>query len=181
MQARHPFATLWSFHLQTDDRRWCVFGRFATVPLAASNLYLADLALDPTLTYLAFDFWTQTFLGPVQGRIPCRDLPLGHCQVVSLVAASDHPQLIGSSRHISMDAVSVTRHRWIPGQKELELAFATVPKTRETYWVHVPQGWVWAGVEGSGAEFSVHAGPVLTGISLVAEGKTAAVRLRFRG
>jgi hypothetical protein len=134
----HPFSSLWAVHLETDLGRWCVAGRFASLPLRASKLRFANLALDPEREYLVFDFWKQEFLGRVAGGIDCPPLPLGHCQILALRPALDRPQLLSSSRHVSQDAVSVKAHSWV--NDALTLRLEGVCGTGETYWVHVPPG-----------------------------------------
>ena len=135
---KHPFSSLWAFHLDTEIGRWCVLGRFATLPLRRSKVPLSALCLDPDLDYLAFDFWKQKPLGRIRGAIDCPALELGHCQIIALRPALDHPQFLSSSRHVSQDAISVKAQRWQDGK--LTLAIEGVCGTSETYWIHVPEG-----------------------------------------
>ncbi len=139
MDNAHPFSTLWAFHMAIPGRRWTVVGRFATVPLEISTVLLENLGLDPQKKYVAFDFWKSCYLGIVSGSLPCQKLELGNCQIIALTPLSDHPQLIASSRHVSMDAVSVKRHDWTGCELQLELE--GVEGTKETYWFYVPQGY----------------------------------------
>ena len=152
MDDDHPFSSLWSFHLKTAAGRWCVAGRFATVPLRASSLPLASLGLEPERHYLAFDFWAERFLSVVTGALNVPAIPVGCCQVIALRERTDRPQFLASSRHVSMDAVSVKAQRWEDGALSLDLA--GVAGTTETYWFHVPQAWSWkaVAVEGGKAE-----------------------------
>ena len=139
MNDAHPFSTLWAFHLAVPGRRWTVVGRFATVPLEQSSVPLENLGLDPQKEYAAFDYWKSRYLGRISGCLPCSEMELGNCQIIALTPIADHPQLIASSRHVSMDAVSVKRHDW--NGSELNLDLEGVAGTRETYWFHVPQGY----------------------------------------
>lgn len=134
----HPFSTLWAFHLHTPAGRWCVAGRFASLPLAASRMRLERLALDPQREYLVFDFWKQEYLGRVTGEVECPPLPLGHCQILALRPVLDRPQLLSSSRHVSQDAVSVTAQSWANDTLALELN--GVCGMSEVYWIHRPPG-----------------------------------------
>ncbi|HUU99019.1 MAG TPA: hypothetical protein VM487_25075 [Phycisphaerae bacterium] len=142
----HPFSSLWAVHLDTGIGRWCVAGRWASLPLRASKLEFANLALDPAREYLVFDFWKQEYLGRFAGELDCPELPLGHCQILGIRAALDRPQLLSSSRHVSQDAVSVKTQSWT--DNELTLGLEGVCGTRETYWVHVPPGFEFATVTG---------------------------------
>lgn len=106
--ARTPFASLWCTHFEQAGRCWSVMQRTAVVPLEAIDLPLEALSLDPSRAYLAFDFWQQSPV-PVEGgvlRLPA--LALGDTTVLAVVAQDGGlPVLLGSDRHVSMDAVSV--------------------------------------------------------------------------
>jgi len=149
---QHPFSSLWAFHFDTPVARWCVMGRFATLPLPAARVALDALSLDEHTVYVAMDFWRQQYLGRVRGGLDCPALPLGHCQVVALRARLDRPQLLGSSRHVSQDAVSVESQTW--SGDTLTLGLLGVAGTTETYWVHVPAGWRLAAADGAGLTVS---------------------------
>ncbi|MEQ2443075.1 alpha-galactosidase [Pseudoflavonifractor sp. CLA-AP-H29] len=108
----HPFSSLWSFAMVHHGMNWRVMLRVATTPLASGRLPLERLALDPDKTYLAYDFWAQEFLGEVSGTVDCPPLALGCCQAVAFHQRPDHPAVIASDRHVSMDAVSILSHLW---------------------------------------------------------------------
>lgn len=148
MNNSHPFSSLWAFHIDMQQRNWCVVSRFATVPLDESEIGLESLGLDNTKSYLAFDFWEQKFLGEISDSLKCRSLELGHCQIIALHPALGYPQLIASSRHVSMDAVSVQSHLWNDG--ELSIKFMGVKDSSEDYWVHIPDGFAFENILFSG-------------------------------
>jgi alpha-galactosidase len=165
-EADHPFSTLWAIHLDGAAGRWCVAGRFASLPLRASRLRISALALETGRPYLAFDFWRQKYLGQVTDALDVPALPLGHCQIVALRPALERPQLLSSSRHISQDAVSVKSQTWGDGALTLELE--GVRGTTEAYWLHVPAGFKLAGVSGCGIKLQ-------TGVVQTAGGVDAAL------
>ncbi|OME85210.1 hypothetical protein BK120_11835 [Paenibacillus sp. FSL A5-0031] len=135
---REPYVTasLWAIHFDLPFRRWCVAGRFAIVPLTEVELELEALALDPSDAYHAFDFWKQSYMGKFSIAIALEPLELGACQIVGLSKAENRPQLIGSSRHVSMDAVSVLDECWDNNRLQLELCGAR--GMTELYWIKVP-------------------------------------------
>lgn len=135
----HPLSSLWCFHIDLPCRRWAVVGRFATTPLPACKVPLAHLGLDPETEYLAFDFWAQHYLGRVPRHLDGPPLALGACQILALVPCAKAPQLLASSRHVSMDAISLRDMRWAPNLLTLDIA--SVPGTTETYWFHAPAGY----------------------------------------
>ena len=139
MNDKHPFSSLWNIHLDRDYRRWSILGRFATVPLKESNVSFANLGLDDTKEYLAFDFWEKKYLGKNKENINCRALELGHCQIISLTEAKDHPQVIASTRHVSMDDISIKSQ--VSKDNTLSLDIEGVKDSKENYFFHVPNGY----------------------------------------
>ena len=136
MNDDHPLGSLWAMHFDHGGRLWHVVARIATVPLRACKIEPVNVGLDPAKKYHVFDFWPQRYLGCVSGGLACGALELGDCQVLAFVESADHPQLIASSRHVSMDAVSVRSHRW--SSDRLELGLSCVPGATETYFFHAP-------------------------------------------
>jgi hypothetical protein len=130
----HPFGSLWAFHLRHAGTGWCVAGRFAVVPLKASCISMSTLGLEMEQEYHAFDFWAQAYLGRVEKEAAVPGLEIGCCQIVALRKVEDRPQLIASSRHVSMDSVSLKKETWDGSALHLELQ--GVPGTTETYFLH---------------------------------------------
>jgi hypothetical protein len=123
--------------------------RYATVPLAAGAISLANCGLGPRRQYFAFDFWKQRPLGVVQGSAAFDALALGHCQVIAFHPVGSAPCCVGSSRHISMDAVSIRAQR--REDPELVLEIAGVAGTTEDYWFSIPSGCALHGCTAEGA------------------------------
>ena len=148
MEDVHPFSTLWSFHYNHAGENWCVAGRFATVPLKESKICLEQLQLDSKEAYHVFDFWKEEYLGIVTGEVAVRELGLGECQILGLRKVKKEPQFLASTRHVSMDAVSVTNVTW--ADEQLQILFAGVPGTKEKYYFTVPNGYELKNIQGNG-------------------------------
>ncbi|MEG0770167.1 MAG: hypothetical protein RSG59_09620, partial [Ruthenibacterium sp.] len=176
MHNHHPFSSLWAFHLQGAQGIWCVAARIATMPLAPCRLPLEKLGLDASRTYLAFDFWRQEFLGTVKTALDCTALALGECQIVALHRLQSVPQLIASSRHVSMDAVSVTAY--CAAENRLTLTLAGVPGTKEQYFVHLPDGTVLQSAQADGASLTCTQAQLLI-VSVAFQSDSAKVTLCF--
>lgn len=131
-----PFSTLWAVHFAKEYDSWCVVTRNALWSLGESVVGLEKLGLDSSKTYLAYDFWEKKFLGEIKDGLPMKELKYGSCQVVSLREKLDRPQLLASTRHVSMDAVSVKEIEW--KDKALNLKLDCVGGTKEIYSFHVP-------------------------------------------
>lgn len=152
MDDSHPFSSLWNIHIDREYRKWSVLGRFATVPLKASSVSISDIGLDNTKEYVGIDFWEKKYLGRVKESIQCRELELGHCQIISLTEVKENPQVIGSSRHVSMDDISIKSQKWMGNT--LALTLEGVKNTAEEYWFHVPAGYEAKEVKGTNCKVS---------------------------
>ena len=130
-----PFSSLWSIAFMQGGRRWNVIQRAAVAPLKAIHVPLDKLALDPGRRYYAFDFWKQTGWTVEDGELSLEALEVGDTSVIALTDITDGlPALVGSDRHVSMDAVSVAEHRASPGRLELKLKGFDGLEVRYTIW-----------------------------------------------
>ena len=177
MEDDHPFSTLWSFHLEHAGESWTVMGRFATVPLEASSVGLDRINLDPEAEYHAFDFWKQEYLGIVSGEIKCPALDLGCCQIIGLRRVQKTPQFIASSRHVSMDAVSVENLKWDAGLLTAVLTGAR--GMNSIYYFAVPDGYEFCTAEVSGGTCSCRIDKKILAVDVLFEGDQAVLKLKF--
>ena len=88
-------------------------------------LDFAKVGLDASREYLLFDFWKQEFLGTAWGKYTV-ELPAHACQLVSMRAAEDRPQLVGTDRHVTMGGIELRDEYWDPAAKELRLEVVLV-------------------------------------------------------
>lgn len=133
-----PFASLWCTHFEREGRAWCVMQRCALTPLDAMALSVEALNLPSGHTYYAFDFWAQ------EGEVVAGDtlhlpaLSLGDTTVLGLYDITDRkPCLVGSDRHVTMDAVSVQSAA--PSGKGLVLDLAGFEGLAARYRVYAPE------------------------------------------
>ena len=149
MNDKHPFSSLWSFHINHAGETWCVAGRFATIPLKASKLNLEQISLDASASYHVFDFWNEKYLGKVTGEVAVKELGLGECQILGFRKVKEVPQLIASTRHVSMDAVSVQDIQW--EENKLLIVLNGVQGTKERYYFFIPDGFEFEMIESQGS------------------------------
>lgn len=76
-------------------------------------IQFADLGLAPDREYLAFEFWTKSFLGSFRGALtPGGVDPRFGVQVFCLREQVSHPQLVATNRHVSCGAMEVSNLAW---------------------------------------------------------------------
>jgi hypothetical protein len=106
---------------------------------ATRELAFADkLGLEPGSRYLAFDYWGQKLFGVFKDRMKVEIEP-HDTRVFLLHPLLDHPQLIGTSRHIT-GAYSILDLGWDASKNRLHGSSQTVPGEAYSIWVYVPQG-----------------------------------------
>ena len=97
-----------------------------------------QLGLDPSGKYVVFDFWNQTLLGVMSEKISAEIE--GHDTRVLLVhRLLCHPQLIGTSRHIT-GAYSILDISWDAAGNTLQGHSDVVPGADYTLFIHLPPG-----------------------------------------
>lgn len=108
-------ARIWKLTAGTGDARRDVIGLFnwdATKP-ATIEVDLKKLGFPGGGQggYVGFDFWRNDFVGPIRGTLHA-ELPPASCRVLTLRPVSDHPQVLGTSRHITQGIIDLSDEKW---------------------------------------------------------------------
>ncbi len=69
------------------------------------------IGLDGGQRYAAFDYWANTLLPPLENRLRLI-VPPRSCRIIALRPASDRPQLVSTSRHVTQGIVDVVAEQW---------------------------------------------------------------------
>jgi alpha-galactosidase len=135
------FGNLWTTHFAKHGRRWAVAQLIRTMSgdaPAEQEVPLESLGLDPAAAYAVFDFWRQKPLGFVSGSVRFEVPEYRDSTILSFTPVGDEVQLVASSRHVSMDAVSVTGMARNEGR--LTVTVAGPVGTSADYWFALPEG-----------------------------------------
>ncbi|HZR21447.1 MAG TPA: hypothetical protein VFE51_29460 [Verrucomicrobiae bacterium] len=95
------------------------------------------LGLSPASSFIAFDFWNQKLLGVFQDRISV-EIEGHDTRVVLVHRLLNHPQLIGTSRHIT-GVYSIEDLAWDNSTGTLRGSSETMPGEAYTLFVYVPE------------------------------------------
>jgi len=95
--------------------------------------------------WLAYEFWTQTFLGEMEGTLVL-DVPPHTARVVALRRKTDVPQFLGWNRQITMGGTLVYESTWDAGANTLQFRGKVAAPTAKAPFVyevafHVPDGY----------------------------------------
>jgi hypothetical protein len=72
---------------------------------------MEHIGLAKDTTYAAFDYWSNTLLPPVKGRLRV-SVPKQSCRILALRPIVDRPQLLSTSRHVTQGMVDVLEEKW---------------------------------------------------------------------
>ncbi len=94
--------------------------RTIAAPLAGDQATTGSLGLEADCRYHAFDFWSQQYLGVLDG-IGTLSMKLkgGEAAMVSVRKVADHPQVISTNRHIMQGMLECHEIRWSDKKKTL--------------------------------------------------------------
>lgn len=127
---------------------WMVLARTGDDP---SVVRAADLGLAPDRQYVAFEFWTKSFLGSFQNAFtPGPVDPRFGVQAICLRVQASHPQLVATNRHVSCGAVDVLSVTWADGA--LDGTSDVVANDPYEIYLTEPAGYSFASVRVTGAE-----------------------------
>lgn len=138
---------LYQLDIARPFEQWTVLARTrddrAPIPFA-------DLGLVPGTDYLGFEFWSRRPLGVVRDTLhPGPIDPRYGVQVICLRPRVDHPQLLGSSRHVTCGGPDVSEVAWndnrLTGTSEL------VAGDPYELYLSVPGGYRFDAAEATGA------------------------------
>jgi alpha-galactosidase len=107
---------------------------------------LDRLWLDPTKTYVAFDFWKQQFMGDVHDELKLV-IPPGSVTLLALHEKSSRPHVISTDRHFSQGAIEVEDVKWDDSMRTLSGVSLGPLNTSHNVSVYIPgkHPWTWTG------------------------------------
>ena len=117
----------------------------------SSSIRFADLGLASDREYLAFEFWTKSFLGAFQKAFtPGAVDPRFGVQAICLRERTPHPQLVATNRHVSCGAMDVSDVTWAAGA--LDGTSDVVANDAYEIYLTEPAGYVLSGARVTGAD-----------------------------
>ncbi len=132
--------SLWVTHFSQTDRHWAVVNAILlgeeSDDKTSITINLENLGLNPDKTYIGFDFWSQRPLGKIDKQLTINNQKETQNSVIALNELTGELQLIASSRHVSMDVISVTDV--IKSEKGLTMRLKGIKGDTVDYWFAIP-------------------------------------------
>ena len=72
---------------------------------------MSKMGLDSDSTYIAFDYWENKFAAPLKGTLN-ETLAAHHCRLLAVRKATDYPQVISTSRHVTQGLMDIMEENW---------------------------------------------------------------------
>lgn len=133
------YPEIWDLVVSRQGRSWHVLGLFnwgLNKEIGASEFEaeitrdyvvdLADLGLDTSATYLAFDAWNRTWDWIADGQVT-ETLDPRTTRVLILREEPTEPAIVFTSRHLLGGGVEVSGETWSDADATLSVVLATVP------------------------------------------------------
>jgi len=142
-----PVCDLYLLEVVRPFETWAVLGRTGE---SVRRVRFDDLGLDPTRTYLVFEFWSKRLLGSFDGEFAPGALdPDYKVQALCIRERQARPQLVATSRHLTCGGPELADVRWdgaaLRGKSRL------VAGDRYEIFMTEPAGFSFAGLEAEGA------------------------------
>ena len=110
---------IWLVTDSRKGRRRDVIGLFNWDEKPSMVDYPLDrIGLPDARRFVAFDFWGNRFLPPLEGRLKVT-LPPTSCMILAVRPEADHPQVISTSRHVTQGMVDLLEEKWDAGCNSL--------------------------------------------------------------
>ena len=130
---------LYARRVETDWETWALLGVINHEDVHQD--YEVDLrSLDLSGAHHAFEFWTETYLGVFDGRMPIKDVPAHGARLICLRPVLGRPQLLSTSLHLSQGQVELADVAYDKALDELRLTVTHPDQDDERIFIHVPAG-----------------------------------------
>jgi hypothetical protein len=128
------------FHLPCGQ--WVVLHRlnWNGPAIGETTVKLADLGLDDAREYVAYEFWSQRYLGICKGELRVPGLPAKGIASIALRQKLDRPQIVSTNRHLSQGGADLVKIDWTANA--LAGTSKVVNGDRYELAVRVPAGYV---------------------------------------
>ncbi len=104
------------------------------------KLSFRKLGLKTSVTYLVYDFWTDTFLGEHRGSLTML-VKLAACRILAFHPRVDRPQFLSTNRHVTQGGVEMKELSWDENCGELRGQSDLVAGDDYSVTLHVPRNY----------------------------------------
>jgi hypothetical protein len=124
---------------ETKDRT--AIHRIVAAPLSGDQANTGSLELNKSKKYYVFDFWNQKPLGVIAGSgVLSANLLGGEALVFAIKEVENHPQIIGTNRHVMCGLMELSNTNWDERKKKLQFTADLIGGETMDITIAVPEG-----------------------------------------
>jgi hypothetical protein len=135
----------WNMRVQRPFGTWNILAVFNFGPLSDPFTPVLDterdLRLDPTQTYLVYEFWSRKFLGTFRRTFRSRAIQQKDCDIYCIVEKKERPALLSTSRHVRQMAFDIKTVTWDDAANQLRGTSRAVSGDPYQLRIYVPDGY----------------------------------------
>ena len=144
---------VWDLHVSRPFGDWHVVALFNWGEVEQRIGFVwNEIGEAPGRSFVGWEFWSGTYLGPLKGRLEM-SVPAHGVRLVALQPERNHPQFLTSDRHITQGAVELRGQRWTGDTLSLDVE--VVGGFSQVVRVAVPDGYRFESADASGAKVAV--------------------------
>jgi hypothetical protein len=136
---------IFALEMKRNHGNWLLVGIFNYDEEASAEkqVSLKRLRLDPSLAYVAFEFWSQQLQGEVRDTLQVRLEP-SSLALLALHQARGTPQVVSTDRHFTQGGVELESVLWDPATNTLRGVSLGPLGSAHNVAIYIPGGYRWA-------------------------------------
>ncbi len=132
--------TVWNLKVDEEYEKWNVVGAFNwSTDESDVTIEAAQLGLQATKKYLAYEKWSDRYLGEFKKSITLKLNPTSS-QILSIHERPDHPIVLSTSRHVTQGAADIVSEEWNASTKTLSVTSGNLVEGTYSAVLYVPAG-----------------------------------------
>ena len=104
----------------------------------SASVDLRRIDLEKAERYVAFEYWTQMFLGTVDGSLDLPEIPAHGVKLLALRPLLERPFVMGTSLHVTQGGIELTNVKWDDEERRLCLHLRSWKKGPAWVHIHLP-------------------------------------------
>jgi hypothetical protein len=110
------------------------------VPISGDQVATGSMGFNTEKKYIFFDFWNQKALGVFSGKESfIQELAKGEALVYSVKELKNHPQLIGTNRHVMCGMFEIKNESWDEKRNQLSFNASLIEGETMNIILHLPE------------------------------------------
>ena len=115
-----------------------------TAPISGDQMTTGSLGFSSDKKYIVYDFWNEKPIGVFSGKDHIKqNLEVGEALVYSVKELKNHPQIIGTNRHIMCGMFEIKNEKWNNKNKTVTFKADLIAGETVNISIHIPENKRW--------------------------------------